>query len=107
LKGYASPTYGGPTVLIEGGGRRLLTDPTFDPPGGKYAFGWGTGSRKTAGPSIPAAELGAIDAVLLSHDHHVTQGGQGAIESELAGAPDELRRSFRWLPRGAPGDLAG
>jgi L-ascorbate metabolism protein UlaG (beta-lactamase superfamily) len=61
---------GGPTVLIEVGGWRLLTDPTFDPPGGSYSFGWGTGSRKTAGPSIPAAEIGAIDAVLLSHDHH-------------------------------------
>jgi L-ascorbate metabolism protein UlaG (beta-lactamase superfamily) len=24
---------GGPTVLIEAGGWRLLTDPTFDPPG--------------------------------------------------------------------------
>jgi L-ascorbate metabolism protein UlaG (beta-lactamase superfamily) len=56
--------------LIEVGGWRLLTDPTFDPAGGKYSFGWGTGSRKTAGPSIPAAELGDIDAVLLSHDHH-------------------------------------
>jgi L-ascorbate metabolism protein UlaG (beta-lactamase superfamily) len=61
---------GGPTVLIEVGGWRLLTDPTFDPPGGSYSFGWGSGSRKTAGPSIPAAELGAIDAVLLSHDQH-------------------------------------
>ena len=61
---------GGPTVLIEVGGWRLLTDPTFDPPGRRYSFGWGTGSRKTAGPAIPAAEVGAIDAVLLTHDHH-------------------------------------
>ena len=37
---------GGPTVLIEVDGWRLLTDPTFDPAGGKYRFGWGTGSRK-------------------------------------------------------------
>ena len=61
---------GGPTVLIEVGGWRLLTDPTFDPPGGKYRFGWGTGSRKLTGPAIPASEIGPIDAVLLSHDHH-------------------------------------
>ena len=33
---------GGPTVLIEVGGWRLLTDPTFDPPGRRYFFGWGT-----------------------------------------------------------------
>ena len=61
---------GGPTVLIETGGRRLLTDPAFDPPGGTYRFGWGTGSRKTTGPALAAAELPPIDAVLLSHDHH-------------------------------------
>jgi L-ascorbate metabolism protein UlaG (beta-lactamase superfamily) len=61
---------GGPTVLIEAGGWRLLTDPTFDPPGRRYRFGWGTGSRKVAGPAIQAAELGAIDAILLSHDQH-------------------------------------
>ena len=61
---------GGPTVLLEFGGWRLLTDPTFDPAGGKYRFGWGTGSRKLAGPAIAAAEIGEIDAVLLSHDHH-------------------------------------
>lgn len=61
---------GGPTVLIEVGGWRLLTDPTFDPPGRRYYFGRGTGSRKLAGPAIAAADLGPIDAVLLSHDQH-------------------------------------
>jgi L-ascorbate metabolism protein UlaG (beta-lactamase superfamily) len=61
---------GGPTVLIEIGGWRLLTDPTFDPAGQDYKFGWGTGSRKLTGPAIAAADIGEIDAVLLSHDHH-------------------------------------
>jgi L-ascorbate metabolism protein UlaG (beta-lactamase superfamily) len=61
---------GGPTVLIEVGGWRLLTDPTFDAPGRRYFFGWGAFSRKLAGPAIPAAEIGRIDAVLLSHDQH-------------------------------------
>jgi L-ascorbate metabolism protein UlaG (beta-lactamase superfamily) len=61
---------GGPTVLIEVAGRRLLTDPTFDPPGRTYAFGWGTSSRKLAGPAIAPADVGPLDAVLLSHDHH-------------------------------------
>ncbi|MET7867115.1 MBL fold metallo-hydrolase [Micromonospora taraxaci] len=61
---------GGPTTLIEVGGWRLLTDPTFDPPGRRYTFGWGTSSRKVTGPAIPAADLGPIHAVLLSHDHH-------------------------------------
>ncbi|TYB70253.1 MBL fold metallo-hydrolase [Nonomuraea sp. PA05] len=61
---------GGPTVLIEFDGWRLLTDPTFDPPGRTYAFGWGTSSRKLTGPAVPMAELGPVDAVLLTHDHH-------------------------------------
>jgi L-ascorbate metabolism protein UlaG (beta-lactamase superfamily) len=61
---------GGPTALIEVDGWRLLTDPTFDPPGRKYNFGWGTSSHKLTGPAIAAADLAPIDAVLLSHDHH-------------------------------------
>lgn len=61
---------GGPTTLIEIGGRRLLTDPTFDPPGRRYAFGWGGSSRKLAGPAVAPEALGRIDAVLLTHDHH-------------------------------------
>ncbi|MEU9170520.1 MBL fold metallo-hydrolase [Streptomyces sp. NPDC048420] len=61
---------GGPTTLIEAAGWRLLTDPTFDPPGRRYSFGWGTSSRKTAGPALKAAELPRLDAVLLTHDHH-------------------------------------
>jgi L-ascorbate metabolism protein UlaG (beta-lactamase superfamily) len=61
---------GGPTALIEAGGWRLLTDPTFDPPGRRYSFGWGTSSRKTAGPALAAADLPPVDAVLLTHDHH-------------------------------------
>jgi L-ascorbate metabolism protein UlaG (beta-lactamase superfamily) len=61
---------GGPTALIEAGGWRILTDPTFDPPGRRYFFGWGTASRKLAGPALDFASLGSVDAVLLSHDHH-------------------------------------
>jgi L-ascorbate metabolism protein UlaG (beta-lactamase superfamily) len=61
---------GGPTALVEFAGWRLLTDPTFDPAGGKYKFGWGTGSTKTTGPAIDPADLGPIDAVVLTHDHH-------------------------------------
>ncbi len=61
---------GGPTTLVEVGGWRLLTDPTFDKPGGHYGFGWGSHSRKVAGPALSPAQLGHIDAVLLSHDHH-------------------------------------
>jgi L-ascorbate metabolism protein UlaG (beta-lactamase superfamily) len=59
---------GGPSALIEFGTTRLLTDPTFDGPG-EYPIG----SRKlvkTAGPALAVGEVGAVDAVLLSHDQH-------------------------------------
>lgn len=60
---------GGPTALLEFAGVRLLTDPTFDPAGGEYPSGPVT-LRKLAGPALSAAEVGPVDAVLLSHDHH-------------------------------------
>jgi len=86
---------GGPTILIEVGGWRILTDPTFDPPGKRYFFGWGTMSKKLAGPAIPAAEVGPLDAVLLSHDHHADNldgvgrtllPGAGTVVTTVAGA---------------------
>ncbi len=62
---------GGPTALIQVGELRLLTDPTFDPPGRHYNFGLPfIGSTKTAGPALELDDLGRIDAVLLSHDQH-------------------------------------
>lgn len=60
---------GGPTALIEYGGLRLLTDPTFDAPG-DYRIGPGLVLTKTAAAPVDPAGLGAIDAVLLSHDEH-------------------------------------
>jgi L-ascorbate metabolism protein UlaG (beta-lactamase superfamily) len=58
------------TLLLEIGSLRLLTDPVFDPAGGRYSFGWGTGSTKLTTPPVSTDSLGQIDAVLLSHDHH-------------------------------------
>jgi L-ascorbate metabolism protein UlaG (beta-lactamase superfamily) len=60
---------GGPTALIEFAGLRFLTDPTFDPSGTEYPTSAYT-LRKTQSPAIDVPELGHIDAVLLSHDHH-------------------------------------
>jgi L-ascorbate metabolism protein UlaG (beta-lactamase superfamily) len=98
---------GGPTALIEVGGWRLLTDPTFDAPGRRYNFGWGTSSRKLAGPTIAAAELGAIDAVLLSHDHHddnLDDAGRALLPS--AGAIVTTRSGARRLGGANPRGLA-
>jgi L-ascorbate metabolism protein UlaG (beta-lactamase superfamily) len=96
---------GGPTTLIEIEGWRFLTDPTFDGPGRRYSFGWGTSSRKLGGPAIAASALGAIDVVLLTHDHHddnLDEGGRallpsaGAVVTTLAGAK-RLRGGARGL----------
>ena len=59
---------GGPTVLIEYGGFRLLTDPTFDEPG-EYKLPHVT-LTKTTRPALSVADIGPVDAVLLSHDQH-------------------------------------
>jgi len=58
------------TMLLEIGPLRLLTDPVFDPAGGRYSFGYGTGATKLTAPTIKPEDIGDIDAVLLSHDHH-------------------------------------
>ena len=60
---------GGPTALLELGGLRLLTDPTFDPAGGEYRAAAYT-LHKTQDPAIGRKAIGSVDAVLLSHDHH-------------------------------------
>ncbi|GLX53227.1 hypothetical protein Shyhy01_61770 [Streptomyces hygroscopicus subsp. hygroscopicus] len=60
---------GGPTVVLEYGGLRFLTDPTFDEPG-DYPSPSGRTLVKTAPPSATPADIGAVDVVLLSHDQH-------------------------------------
>ncbi len=59
---------GGPTLLIEVAGLRLLTDPTFDAPG-VYDLG-AVRLEKRTGPALAPQALGTVDAVLLSHDQH-------------------------------------
>lgn len=61
---------GGPTLLIEYEGLRLLTDPTFDPPGQYQGPHSPVRHVKTTGPALPADQIGPLDAILLSHDHH-------------------------------------
>jgi L-ascorbate metabolism protein UlaG (beta-lactamase superfamily) len=61
---------GGPTVLIEFQDFRILTDPTFDPPGHYQGSHSPVKFVKTTGPALPPDQVGRIDAVLLSHDQH-------------------------------------
>jgi hypothetical protein len=71
---------GGPTALIELDGWRLLTDPTFDVPGRRYAFGWGTSSRKLAGPRFrPSSSAGLMpscSATTTTPTTSTTPGGR-------------------------------
>jgi L-ascorbate metabolism protein UlaG (beta-lactamase superfamily) len=70
VKHGVQATYiGGPTALIELAGLRFLADPTFDPAGSEYTTPVYT-LRKTQGPAVGADQIGSIDSVLLSHDHH-------------------------------------
>ena len=55
---------GGPTTVLDVGGLRIVSDPTFDDPG---PHGYLT---KTAGPVVPEDQLGPVDLVLVSHDNH-------------------------------------
>lgn len=105
---FAVTTTGGPTVLIELGGTRLLVDPTFDPPG-SYPLGAGRELTKTASAALTAAEIGPVDAVLLSHDQHpdnldtagraVLAGAPVVLTTELAA--QRLGGTARALPVGA------
>ena len=56
---------GGPTAVLEFAGLRILTDPSFDPPGDTPH-----GLHKLAGPALAPDDVLPIDLVLLSHDHH-------------------------------------
>jgi L-ascorbate metabolism protein UlaG (beta-lactamase superfamily) len=69
---------GGPTAVLEVGGFRLVTDPTFDAPG-EYVRDGAPSLTKTAPAAFGPDDIGAVDAVLLSHDQH----------------PDNLDRSGR------------
>ena len=76
---------GGPTALLEIGGKRLLTDPTFAP-AGAHPSGPGRQLTKTEDPALTAEEVGAVDAVLLSHDQHADNldtGGRKFVDESL------------------------
>lgn len=79
------PLIDGPTALLESRRfRRLLTDPTLDPPSppGDYDLPH-VELTKTAGPALAAGDIGPIDAVLLSHDRHSDNLAGEATEIEL------------------------
>jgi L-ascorbate metabolism protein UlaG (beta-lactamase superfamily) len=60
----AAVVVGGPTVVLDLGGLRIVSDPTFDDPGPHSYL------TKTAGPAVTEDQLGPVDLVLISHDNH-------------------------------------
>ena len=77
---------GGPTAVLEYAGLRIVTDPTFDPPG-RYGEPDDGGLVKTTGPGIPRAELGPVDLVLLSHHEHEDNLDYEGLELLATGVP--------------------
>ncbi len=77
---------GGPTAVLEYAGLRIVTDPTFDPPG-SYGEPDDSPLVKTAGPGIPRSELGRIDLVLLSHHEHEDNLDYEGLELLATGVP--------------------
>lgn len=64
IRGAQVTVLGGPTTVLDLGGLRVVSDPTFDPPG---PHGYLT---KTTGPALDESALGPVDLVLVSHDAH-------------------------------------
>jgi L-ascorbate metabolism protein UlaG (beta-lactamase superfamily) len=77
---------GGPTAVLEYAGLRLVTDPTFDPPG-TYVEPGDTTLVKTAGPAFDRAALGHIDGILLSHHAHKDNLDYEGLELIATGIP--------------------
>ncbi len=86
MKNAINVTYiGGPTIILEVGGLRLMTDPTLDPPGKAFMINDKLAYHKIEGPAN--VNIGKIDAVLLSHDQH-------GDNLDTAG-----RKFLRWVPK--------
>jgi L-ascorbate metabolism protein UlaG (beta-lactamase superfamily) len=94
---------GGPTVLIDIAGLRLMIDPTFDAPQ-SYPVG-ARSLRKTAPGALALDEVGRLDHVLLSHDQHpdnLDHGGRELVSRvptlTTAAAAQRLGGTARALP---------
>lgn len=107
------------TVLLEMGGRRVLTDPVFAPRIGPASF---VGPRRFHPVPASLAELPPIDVVLVSHDHFdhlcaptirqlaasgvpiVTALGVGAHLEKYGVAPDRITE-LDWHERAVVGGV--
>lgn len=97
-KQFGVTVIGGPTTVLDVAGRRLLCDPTFDPPGDHGYL------AKTHGPAVDPDAVGQVDAVLLSHDLHPDNfddaGREFALSAPLVLAPTATARRLGLPARG-------
>ena len=79
------------TLLLEIGGKVILTDPNFDPALGRFL-------ERVSAPGIALAELPKLDMILLTHAHadHLSFKSLAAIEAVPLYAPPAVAR---WIKR--------
>lgn len=78
------------TLLIEIGGKRILTDPNFDPALGRFL-------ARVSKPGIAIDELPRLDMILLTHAHadHLSFRSLAEIQSAPLFAPPAVARWMR------------
>ena len=74
------------TMLLQIGGRNVLTDPMFSERTSPLAF---IGPKRHAPPGVALADLPHIDAVLISHNHfdHLDTASVRALNAQSGGPP--------------------
>ena len=86
MPGTAVTYLGGPTVLLEYAGLRILTDPTFDDPR-SYVRPGSTTLVKTHGPGLSVGALPPIHLILLSHHDHRDNLDDAGLAMVRSGIP--------------------
>lgn len=78
------------TLLIEIGGKKILTDPNFDPALGRFL-------ARVSAPGIAIDQLPKLDMILLTHAHadHLSFGSLAAIQRVPLYAPPAVARWIR------------
>ncbi len=78
------------TLLIEIGGKKILTDPNFDPALGRFL-------ARVSAPGITIDQLPRLDMILLTHAHtdHLSFGSLAEIQRAPLYAPPAVARWIR------------
>lgn len=76
------------SVILDVDGHRVLTDPIWSER--CSPFQW-VGPHRFHPPPLPLAELGRVDAVVISHDHDWNEPPERLIRA--AAGPDRVRAS--------------